>query len=734
MAAAAVGALVVGAGVRGIAAEGLSASGRRQGVQRVAAQERGAFWGCQQVVLGLHACGGSKSRRRRRRAGPAAVSAVLLENDVDASTSSSGNGATSNGNGSDVVTPPSRTSGRKAAGTKGASSVSSGIKLEKVSKTFKNAQVLKDVSWEVKKGERVGLVGVNGAGKTTQLKIIAGLMEPDDGEVIRANNRMQIAYLTQEFDVVPTRTVREEFMSAFAEQLAVQKEIEEVQVGIENATEDMDLLTQLLDRLDVLQRKAESVDLYSMDKFIDKMMPSLGFTSEDNDRLVASFSGGWQMRMSLGKILLQEPDLLLLDEPTNHLDLDAIEWLEGYLKGLEVPMVIVSHDREFLDQLCTKIVETELGVSTTYSGNYSEFVRQKQVNFEMQMAAYERQQKEIARQEEMIARLGAGANAGRATTAEKTLEKLAAEGQLVEKPFVPKQNRFRFPQTERSGRDVLRIEGLTQLYADKVLFQDAELLVERGERIAIIGPNGCGKSTLLRFIMGFEKPQDGKVELGMHQMKANYFEQNQAEALDLSKSVIGTIEDVAFDWSQRDIKGLLGRFLFKGDASHKKVEWLSGGEKARLALAKFMVTPANVMVLDEPTNHLDIPSKEMLEDALRNFDGTVIAVSHDRYFLKQIVTRVVEVKEGKLVDYEGDYGYYLEKNEDAAEREEVREAAKVEVEAKPKAKSKMLKSRLTRRKRQSSLGLGAQQRVRLPRTPSAGTDLLVSICTLAYLY
>eukprot|EP00250_Pteridium_aquilinum_P012312 c20648_g1_i2 orf=546-2696(+) len=583
----------------------------------------------------------------------------------------------------------------------GASSVSSGVKLEHISKSFKGATVLKDVSWDVKKGERVGLVGVNGAGKTTQLKIIVGEEEPDSGNLIKAKENMKIAFLTQEFEVVASRTVREEFMSAFAEQMSVSQRLEEVQKALEASTEDLKLMGKLLDDLDELQRKAQSLDLYDIDVKINKMMPELGFTQEDSERLVASFSGGWQMRMSLGKILLQDPDLLLLDEPTNHLDLATIEWLEGYLKSQDVPMVIVSHDRAFLDQLCTKIVETDLGVSQTYEGNYSAYVMAKAERAEVQRMAWEKQQKEIARTKDIIQRLSGGANSGRATTAEKQLEKIQS-GDQIDRPFEHKAIRFRFPEMERSGLVVAEIKKLRMEYDGTVLFDGADLYIERGEKLAIIGPNGCGKSTLLRLLMGMEEPTGGEIQLGEHRVIPNYFEQNQAEVLDLEKSVLQTVVEAAEDWNLNDIKGLLGRCNFKAEMLDRKVAFLSGGEKARLALCKFMVTPSTLLVLDEPTNHLDIPSKEMLEEAIREYKGSVVAVSHDRYFLRQIVNRVVEVKDKKLQNYAGDYNYYLEQNLEARRLEFERNK---ELDAKApivKAKSKMSKAEKELQKKQKA--------------------------------
>ncbi|KAK2971264.1 hypothetical protein RJ640_013024 [Escallonia rubra] len=587
----------------------------------------------------------------------------------------------------------------KKSSTSGASSISSGARLENVSKSYKGVTVLKDVSWEVKKREKVGLVGVNGAGKTTQLRIIAGLEEPDSGNVIKAKDNMKISFLSQEFEVSLSRTVREEFMSAFKEEMEIAARLEKVQRAIEGSVEDLELMGRLLDEFDLLQRRAQAVDLDVVDVKISKLMPELGFVPEDSDRLVASFSSGWQMRMSLGKILLQDPDLLLLDEPTNHLDLDTIEWLEGYLNKQDVPMVIISHDRAFLDQLCTKIVETDMGVSRTYAGNYSEYMISKATWIEAQLAAWEKQQKEIEDTKDKIYRLSAGANSGRASTAEKKLEKLQDE-EHVDKPFIRKQMKIRFPERGRSGRSVVTLKNVDFSYGDKVLFNNAKLMIERGEKVAIIGPNGCGKSTLLKLIMGLEKPSRGEVMLGEHNVLPNYFEQNQAEALDLGKTVLDTVAEVAEDWRLDDIKGLLGRCNFKADMLDRKVSLLSGGEKARLAFCKFMVKPSTLLVLDEPTNHLDIPSKEMLEEAISEYNGTVITVSHDRYFIKQIVNRVLEVKDGNLEDYLGDYNYYLEKNLDARERELEREAEIEEKSPKAKAKSKMSKAEKEARKKQ----------------------------------
>ncbi|MGL5926635.1 ABC-F family ATP-binding cassette domain-containing protein [Chroococcidiopsis sp.] len=542
------------------------------------------------------------------------------------------------------------------------------LRLEHISKIYPTGEVLKDVNWEVKAGDRIGLVGVNGAGKSTQLKIIAGEIEPTTGEVIRPAS-LHIAYLTQEFEVDPTRTVKEEFWRAFVEANEVHESLTNVQHQLETATpEELDKLLRQMDRF---QRQFEALDGYSLEAQIDKILPELGFEPGDGDRLVSAFSGGWQMRMSLGKILLQKPDLLLLDEPTNHLDLETIEWLENYLKGLITPMVIVSHDREFLDRLCTQIVETERGVSTTYLGNYSIYLQQKFEAKEAQQSAYERQQKELDKQQAFVDKFRASATRStQAKSREKQLDKI----ERVEAPISDlKSLHFRFPPAPRSGREVVKIQDLTHIYDDKILFLGGNLLIERGDRIAFLGPNGAGKSTLLRLITGMEEPTEGAVELGAHNVIPSYFEQNQAEALDLNKTVMETIHDEVPDWTNEEVRTLLGRFLFSGDTVFKKVAALSGGEKARLALAKMLLRPANLLILDEPTNHLDIPAKEMLEEAIQNYDGTVLIVSHDRYFISQVANKIIEIRDGEFRVYLGDYHYY--QNKLADEREQEKQAA-----------------------------------------------------------
>ncbi|ABM74721.1 ABC transporter, ATP binding component [Prochlorococcus marinus str. NATL1A] len=543
------------------------------------------------------------------------------------------------------------------------------LRLEKISKIYPTGEVLKDVSWEIRNGERIGLVGVNGAGKSTQLKIIAGLEEATDGSLISEGDP-SIAYLKQEFDVDLSRTVREELFAAFKEAsdlLHSQKLVQE-KMESELASKDLDYLDLLIKELSVIQSKFESINGYDLESKVEKLLPTIGFNQNEADRLVGDFSGGWQMRIALGKILLQSPDLLLLDEPTNHLDLETIEWLENYLLNQKIAMVIVSHDRSFLDKICTRIVNTERGKSKSYLGNYTSYLQQRDFELESTKVAYEKQQKDIQVQKAYIERFRASAT--RSTQA-KSREKLLDK---VEKIEAPENNlkgpNFKFLEAPRAGRDILNIKDLTHSYEDNILFLGAFLELEPGERIAFLGPNGSGKSTLLRLIMGLEEPDEGSITIGKYNIIPSYFEQNQAEALELEKTVIETISQSVPDWTQTEIRSLLGSFGLTNDSVFKEVSQISGGEKARLALALMIIKPSNLLILDEPTNHLDIPSKQMLEQALSNYNGTALIVSHDRYFISKVANKIVEIRDGQLIKYQGDYKYYKEKKiEESQEKE-----------------------------------------------------------------
>ena len=570
------------------------------------------------------------------------------------------------------------------------------LRLERVGKIYPTGEVLRDVTWEVKPGDRIGLVGVNGAGKSTQLRLIAGMEEASSGQVVK-QGEPRIAYLQQEFDVDPSRTVREELFQAFGEAAIVldkQKKVE-LEMGSERAAADPDHLDELIHELGRLQTRFEGLHGYELDARIDKLLPTIGFKLDEADRLVSDYSGGWQMRLALGKILLQDPDLLLLDEPTNHLDVETIQWLEGYLIEQKAALVVISHDRTFLDRVCNQIVSTERGVSRAYLGNYTSHLEQKALEQEASQAAFERQQKEIATQQAYIDRFRASATRStQAKSREKQLDKVARVDAPVESVSGPS---FRFPPAPRSGAQVAVIENMTHCYGENILFMEADLEIERGDRIAFVGPNGAGKSTLLRLIMGVETPDEGSARLGEHNVIASYFEQNQAEALDLTKTVIETMFEAVPDWTQTQVRSLLGSFCFSNDSVFKDVGKLSGGEKARLALALMLLSPCNLLVLDEPTNHLDIPAKQMLEDALCAYEGAALLVSHDRYFISRVANRIVEIRDGELVIYRGNYDYYQEKKvEEKAEAEANRLIA--EKEAKRKANNAKQKQRASRKK------------------------------------
>ena len=572
------------------------------------------------------------------------------------------------------------------------------LRLERIGKIYPTGEVLRDVTWEVKGGDRIGLVGVNGAGKSTQMRIIAGLEEPSTGTVVKQGSP-RIAYLQQEFDVDPRRTVREELFQAFGEAAEVlnRKHAVEQAMGSERAASDAEHLEDLIHELGGLQERFEALHGYELDARIDKLLPTISFTPEGAEQLVADYSGGWQMRIALGKILLQEPDLLLLDEPTNHLDVETIQWLESYLLEQSTAIVVISHDRTFLDRVCTQIVETERGISRTYLGNYSQHLEQKALEREASLAAFERQQKELSTQQAYIDRFRASAT--RSTQA-KSREKLLEKVERIEAPVETVGGpRFHFPEPPRSGRLVAEVKDLTLSYGEQILFLGAQLEVERGDRIAFVGPNGAGKSTLLRLIMGLEQPDEGFAGLGEHNVIAGYFEQNQAEALDLTKTVIDTIFEVVPDWTQTQVRSLLGSFCFSNESVFKEAGKLSGGEKARLALALMLLSPCNLLVLDEPTNHLDIPAKQMLEDALIAYEGAALVVSHDRYFISRVANRIVELRDGELVLYRGDYAYYRAKKRE--ESEAAQSAAAADARAARQAANRLKQKDKQKAKQQS---------------------------------
>ena len=536
------------------------------------------------------------------------------------------------------------------------------IRFEGVSKIYSTDVVLKNISWEIKKGEKVGLVGSNGAGKSTQFKILIGEEEQTSGTIIKEGNP-KIAHLKQEFDCNLNFSVRQELESSFKDiQIVAIKLLE-----IENKMKSLDIkknsdeLEIFVNQLAKYQAKFEALGGYKMQSDVEKILPKLGFSIEDADKLVGNFSGGWQMKVALGKIILQKPDLLLLDEPTNHLDLETIFWLEEYLSSLKIAVMIISHDRYFLDKLCKKIIFVDRGTSETYNGNYSFFVEQKSLNEESQNKAYQLQQKEIELQKRYIDRFRASATrSSQAKSREKQLKKISK----IEAPIAKSKSPvFNFPECPRSGKLVLNIKNLSHSFEDKILFLDINLKISSGEKIAILGPNGCGKSTLLKIIMKKISPEIGEINLGKHNIITSYYEQNQAEALSLDERVIDLICKKSPEWSQKKVRTFLGGFGFQNETVFKYIKQLSGGEKARLALALMIINPSNFLLLDEPTNHLDLQSKENLELAIKNYKGSLLIISHDRYFISKVANRIIEIKDSKLFSYDGNYEYFLEKTQ-----------------------------------------------------------------------
>ncbi len=536
------------------------------------------------------------------------------------------------------------------------------IRFEGVSKIYSTDVVLKNISWEIKKGEKVGLVGSNGAGKSTQFKILIGEEEQTSGTIIKEGNP-KIAHLKQEFDCNLNFSVRQELESSFKDiQIVAIKLLEiENKMKLLDIKRNSDELEIFVNQLAKYQAKFEALGGYKMQSDVEKILPKLGFSIEDADKLVGNFSGGWQMKVALGKIILQKPDLLLLDEPTNHLDLETIFWLEEYLSSLKIAVIIISHDRYFLDKLCKKIIFVDRGTSETYNGNYSFFVEQKSLNEESQNKAYQLQQKEIELQKRYIDRFRASATrSSQAKSREKQLKKISK----IEAPIAKSKSPvFNFPECPRSGKLVLNIKNLSHSFEDKILFLDINLKISSGEKIAILGPNGCGKSTLLKIIMKKISPEIGEINLGKHNIITSYYEQNQAEALSLDERVIDLIFNKSPEWSQKKVRTFLGGFGFQNETVFKYIKQLSGGEKARLALALMIINPSNFLLLDEPTNHLDLQSKENLELAIKNYKGSLLIISHDRYFISKIANRIVEIKDSKLFSYDGNYEYFLEKTQ-----------------------------------------------------------------------
>ena len=531
-----------------------------------------------------------------------------------------------------------------------------------ISKSYGTDIIFEDVCFGVDEGDRIGIVGANGTGKSTLLSIIAGDIEPSSGELyIRSDRR--IGYLRQQHQFEGDGTVIEEAEKSFRHFFAMEKRLEELQLAIsdhESESFDGDLAEYT-----ALMEEYERKGGYTYRSELGAMLSHMGFTEEDRRKKISMLSGGERTRLALSCLLLSKPDVLMMDEPTNHLDLRMLAWLESYLEGYRGTLLVVSHDRYFLDKICSRIFDLGSGTLEAYRGNYSEFLVKREERYEILRREYEKQQAEIARQEEIIRRFKQHGTE-HLTKRARSREKRLAMMDIIEKPKTDGEKmKLSFEADFRSGGEVLEAEDLSKSFGGRLLFDNVKMLVRKGERVCIIGDNGIGKTTLLKILMGLEKPDDGYLRRG-YNVEFGYYDQGQL-LLDENETVLGEMKNTYRLYTDTDMRSLLGRFLFTGDDVFKQVRDLSGGEKAKLSLLKLMLSGANTLVLDEPTNHLDIESKEIVEDALKEFEGTLIIVSHDRYLLNIIPDRILELTKHGLDEYKGRFDYYLEKSGKAAD-------------------------------------------------------------------
>ncbi len=532
------------------------------------------------------------------------------------------------------------------------------ISIDGLTVEFGGSTLFADISFVINENDRIALMGKNGAGKSTLLKILAGVREPTRGKVSAPKDTV-IAYLPQHLMTEDGKTVFEETAQAFAHLHQMEAEINRINKELETRTDyESDEYMQLIEQVSTLSEKFYSIEEINYDADIEKTLLGLGFKREDFTRQTSEFSGGWRMRIELAKLLLQKPDVLLLDEPTNHLDIESIQWLEDFLIESGQAVVVISHDRAFVDHITTRTIEVTMGRIYDYKVNYSQYLQLRKERREQQQKAFDEQQKFIAETKEFIERFkGTYSKTLQVQSRVKMLEKL----ELLE---VDEEDtsalRLKFPPSPRSGSYPVIIENVSKRYGDKTVFKNAKLTIERGDKIAFVGRNGEGKSTLVKCIMK-EIEHDGKLTIG-HNVMIGYFAQNQASLLDENLTVFQTIDDVAKGDIRNKIKDLLGAFMFGGENSAKKVKVLSGGERTRLAMIKLLLEPVNLLILDEPTNHLDLKTKDILKQALLDFDGTLIVVSHDRDFLDGLVTKVYEFGNQKVTEHlEGIYEFMQRK-------------------------------------------------------------------------
>lgn len=534
------------------------------------------------------------------------------------------------------------------------------ISLNNISMRYGAKVLFDDVSLRVAGRDRVSLVGSNGAGKTTMLRVISGIFKPDEGEVA-VSKHTTVGYLPQEGISYTGKTLYEEVYSSAGDINKIQEEMRQIENEMSESDDtSSDEFMDLINEYGELQERFQMLEGFKLKSKIEKILIGLGFFERDFERATDEFSGGWQMRIALAKLLLANPSILLLDEPTNHLDIESLIWVENYLKAYQGAIVLVSHDRNFLDNITDRTIEISLGKATEYSGNYSFYKKEKQIRKEMLENQYDNQQNYLKQQERFIERFRYKATKARAVQSRiKLLEKM----DWVELEDEEATVHFHFPPATHSGKVAMEITNLSKSYDGKnMVLENIDLLINRGEKIVLFGVNGAGKSTLTRIIAGHEPHNSGTIKPG-HLVEIKFYAQNQAEALNPEKSVLETMEESATGEIQKNLRTILGSFLFRGDDVFKKVRVLSGGEKSRLALAKMLIEPSNFLILDEPTNHLDMISKEVLMNALKKYQGTVLIVSHDRDFIDGIVGKVIEVKNKKLKTYIGNATDYLKEKE-----------------------------------------------------------------------
>ena len=550
------------------------------------------------------------------------------------------------------------------------------LSCSNISLSFGERKILTGVTLNIHDTDKIGIVGVNGAGKSTLLKVISGIIKPDSGEISSLNN-LKFGYLAQDNSLNRSATIWDELVMGFSDITQMEKRINELheKISIEN---DQMKLSSLMKEYDSITDRFARSGGYEYNSRIRGVLRGLGFEDSQFDSIIDTLSGGQRTRLALAKLLLTEPDILLLDEPTNHLDLSALEWLEEFLKSYKKCVIVISHDRYFLDVVTNKIIELENCEHAVYIGNYSEYISKKAEQRDIQQKHYELHQRETARMESIIEQYKRW-NREKSIIAAESKQKALDKVKKIDKPAdAPSQIQINFSSHMSSAKDVLSAEGLSKNYTGRCLLNNISFKIRRGERVFLLGSNGCGKSTLLRIITGKLAKESGSLELG-HNVMVGYFDQHQ-ENIDENNSIIDEVWNSSEELTQTQVRNALASFLFKGEDVFKSISVLSGGEKSRVALVKLMLSGSNFLILDEPTNHLDINSREILEGALQNFDGTILAVSHDRYFIRKLATRIFEISNYSLYEIAADYNTYVQ-NKNAAIKNNLQATAQSKISA-----------------------------------------------------